>query len=240
MKINLSSYQKGIDEEENNIKEDINESNIEQMQMLSKEEQNEYISPEEQFRNNQNYRFFRLFGILFCKIGNILACNFDKNNKNSPKICIGPHWYLAIVTNILISGLVISMYFFLVETKTPFWQKLIYYFLGFLVYFFFNRCALINPGIVQNKKMDKDNTHFCIRCQVFYNPNNKVEHCDMCGICVDKMDHHCIWVGKCVGKKNCFSFYAMLASIGFVYAYLILLAILQFATKTKIKSTNDS
>ena len=20
--------------------------------------------------------------------------------------------------------------------------------------------------------MDKDNTHFCIRCQVFYNPNN--------------------------------------------------------------------
>ena len=38
------------------------------------------------------------------------------NNNNSPKICIGPHWYLAIVSNILITLLVSSMYCFLIET----------------------------------------------------------------------------------------------------------------------------
>ena len=244
MKIDLSSYKKANDEETNDnilsINEDIDERNIEQMQMINKEEKEIYISPEEQFKNYQNYYCFRIFGILFCKMGNILTCNFDKKNNNSPKICIGPHWYLAIVTNFLISVLVTSMYFFLIESNSSFWQKLIYLCLSFMVYYFFNKCAVINPGIVQNKKMDKDNNYFCLRCQVYYNPNNKVEHCDMCGICVEKMDHHCIWVGKCVGKNNCFSFYAMLVSIGLIYAYIIFIAIWQYKSKTKKISNNIS
>ncbi len=234
-----SSYQKGTNEEENNnilsIKEDNEDDQIEQMQMLNKEEKKIIISPEEQFKNCYNYSFFRIFGILFCKIGNTLNCSFDPKNNNAPRICIGPHWYLAIVSNILITVLVVSMYFFLVESNSPFWQKLIYFSISFMVYFFFNKCALINPGIVQNKKMDKDNVEFCGKCQVYYNPNLKVEHCDMCGICVEKMDHHCVWVGKCVGKKNCFSFYAMLAFIGIIYAYIIFLAFLQYSLKNKKK-----
>ena len=43
-------------------------------------------------------------------MGNTFTCCFDKNNNNAPRICIGPHWYLAIVSNILISLLVFSMY----------------------------------------------------------------------------------------------------------------------------------
>lgn len=243
MNINLSSFNKEDDEEENNhilsIKEDINVNNIEQMQMINNEENKiSKLSPEEQFRNFPNYHFFKIFGFLFCKIGNTLTCNFNPNNNNSPKICIGPNWYLAIVSNILITVLTTSMYYFLVEVNSPFWQKFIYFICSFLVYFFFNRCALINPGIVQNKKMDKENIQFCSICQVYFNPNNNVEHCSMCGICIEKMDHHCIWVGKCVAKNNRFSFYAMLGSIGIIYAYIIFLAFLQYSNKVIKKNKN--
>ena len=193
------------------------------------------LSPQEQFQNYNNYHFFTKFGILFCKIGNTLTCNFDANNNNSPKICIGPHWYLAIVSNILITILLITMYFCLLDSDVDLINKLIYYFLSFFVYFFFNRCALINPGIVQNKKRDENNTEFCNICHVYYNPNKKVEHCNMCNVCVENIDHHCVWVGKCVGKNNVFSFYAMLVSIGIVYAYIIYLAFFQYSHKVNKK-----
>ena len=113
MKIELSSYNNEKDEEANNklIIED-NEKNIQQDSL------NKYSlikSPEEQFKNYPNYRFFKKYGILFCKIGNTLTCKFDAKNNNSPKICIGPHWYLAIVANILITTLLTVMYKALID-----------------------------------------------------------------------------------------------------------------------------
>ena len=240
MKIN-SSYQIGEEEKSNilsvkdeNDNDNDEEKHLEQMQILNEGEKNKLlISPEEQFKNNPNYKFFTFLGIKFCKIGNTLACNFDSKNNNDPKICIGPHWYLAIVSNLLITVLVSSMYVFLIESNSPIIQKLLYIFFGFMVYYFFNTCALINPGIVQSKKRDSENIGYCEICDTYYNPFNKVEHCSMCGICVEKMDHHCVWVGKCVGKKNCFHFYAMLVSIGVVYAYIIFLEFLNYSLKVK-------
>ena len=218
--------------------QDKEEKKLEQMQILNEPKTKKILSPEEQFKNWPNYTFFRVFGILFCKIGNTYTCNFDINNNNSPKICIGPHWYLAIVSNILIGVLVFTMSHFLEELKTPFWQKFLYYFFGVCVFFFFNRCALVNPGIVQNKNNDNNDSGFCNNCQVYFEINKNVEHCGMCGVCVENMDHHCVWVGKCVAKNNRFSFYAMIVFIGFIYAYIILLSILKYTSNIrKVKKT---
>ena len=69
-------------------------------------------------------------------------------------------------------------------------------------------------------------------------PSN-VEHCNMCGICVENIDHNCIWVGKCVGKNNKFSFDAMLFSIGLFYAYIILIVFLKYVFTKKNKITKN-
>jgi hypothetical protein len=40
-------------------------------------------------------------------------------------------------------------------------------------------------------------------------------HCYECGLCVDHLDHHCPWTGKCIAKKNLDRFYYFLYSLLF-------------------------
>lgn len=46
--------------------------------------------------------------------------------------------------------------------------------------------------------------NYCPYCSLRKTPTTK--HCIICDICVDGFDHHCFWVGNCVGKGNYFIF----------------------------------
>lgn len=48
----------------------------------------------------------------------------------------------------------------------------------------------------------------CIPCQCRHLSRSK--HCVSCGKCVDRFDHHCPWIGNCVGAKNLGLFYCFL------------------------------
>ena len=41
---------------------------------------------------------------------------------------------------------------------------------------------------------------YCKHCEAWQGLRTK--HCHDCGRCVKKFDHHCFWVGTCVGEKN--------------------------------------
>ena len=226
--------------EKNEIQKDININNnsnndeFEGVPIKSSfhfENQQNFI--EDYYKNNfPDFKLFKFHNILICKMGNMLTFNFDKKTF-TPKFSIGPHWYLTLVLHFLVLIMALVLYFTIFK-RTSTIQITIFIFFIILIIFIIDRTALINPGIVLNKVKGKNDYGFCSICKVYYNPYDRVEHCDLCGVCIDKMDHHCIWVGKCVGRKNIISFYLMIIIVGIFYFYMIIcLFLLYFENKKK-------
>lgn len=70
---------------------------------------------------------------------------------------------------------------------------------------------LLNPGIIY-KLGKKRKKKYCKICNYEYPLYNKISHCQICGVCVIGIDHHCGVFGKCIAKKNIFWFYLFIIS----------------------------
>ena len=97
-----------------------------------------------------------------------------------------------------------------------------------IIYLFWNICTK-NPGYllrnesyfhvkeikIKSKKIVHCNIggfmkkiKFCETC-ILYRPP-KTSHCKYCDSCVEGFDHHCFWIGNCIGKNNYHDFFNFL------------------------------
>eukprot|EP00536_Pseudo-nitzschia_multiseries_P017379 jgi/Psemu1/248113/estExt_Genewise1.C_15220007 len=86
-----------------------------------------------------------------------------------------------------------------------------------------------DPGICLDQEIpgheDPDRAsqyRFCDRCKVWQPPDGV--HCPECNVCVAGYDHHCVWMGTCIGKRNYRQFVKFnLTVMGFVcYVFFFL------------------
>ena len=60
---------------------------------------------------------------------------------------------------------------------------------------------------------------YCISCRIYRPP--RTVHCGACGCCIERLDHHCPWIGTCVGKRNYKYFIVFMWSIAIICLYAI-------------------
>lgn len=72
----------------------------------------------------------------------------------------------------------------------------------FLFLFFLFRTGMTDPGVitpsesnslVEGDSLEKQNYSYCSICQL-YRPDG-AQHCHQCGVCIEKYDHHCTFMG---------------------------------------------
>ncbi len=102
---------------------------------------------------------------------------------------------------------------------------------------FMYRTATTDPGIIpRNTTMTDDEAaacateqrvveingvtvplKFCRTCRIFRPP--RTAHCSECNVCVEKFDHHCPWMGQCIGRRNYRYFLRFVTSVVALSAY---------------------
>jgi len=101
---------------------------------------------------------------------------------------------------------------------------------SFSIYFivhciFFVYVRKVNPGFLQPDDQRCQNfdifeqsnieancsAESCSKCKILRLPEG-AKHCFLCHRCVEGFDHHCAWLGTCVGKRNHKFFLAYLGS----------------------------
>ena len=179
---------------------------------------------------------------------NILWCN----NRG----ITGQRYYSLILTFLIISIPYILLISIVIKAKDnlpiiyPLFISSIFYIVEILSMFI---AACTDPGIMHRQEADflyRPNKYtiksiinghilelkYCVSCNLYKPP--RTSHCALCNNCIERFDHHCKWLGHCIGQRNYGSFYILILSIflsTFFYIIYCLYYIIYQAKKFKNK-----
>ena len=174
---------------------------------------------------------------------------FFKPDITEKKLCSNKNMIFFITLHLLIFFLDFFLLFPFFD-NTPF--SISYLIISLLVFVLFFILSISNPGKMLNEKYKdlldivekgEEVENFCPYCLV----KNKFSsmHCLICQKCIDEFDHHCFWVGNCVGKNNYTLFFIFLIyillnilfNIG-VNIYFLVTQFMSSSTEKGIKNTS--
>lgn len=159
-------------------------------------------------------------------------------------IYIGPHWYCSLIMLAFIIGVGAFSISSAAAQDAFSWNLLGNIAATILSTFTFLRCALADPGVLKAKApkttttlaeaeagnmisqltpgralLTSDGRRSCKFCNVLQ-PKG-CSHCHFCQVCIEGFDHHCPWMGKCIGRSNIVKFYTFIAvsmlSLGYIF-----------------------
>ena len=92
-----------------------------------------------------------------------------------------------------------------------------YLLLSLLVLFSSFATIVVEPGIIPRPSFLRQplsgitDLAYCPRCQ--HHRHERARHCKACDNCVEDFDHHCVWLGVDIGKRNYKYFLVFIASL---------------------------